>query len=72
MVWTFYYSPFPPVPVRLVYCNVCSLVHWMQLSSHLRAMFLKKSQNKLKKFKVWVLYLILQKQGVVSILKLSV
>ena len=51
MVWTFYYSPFPPVPVRFIYCNVCVLVYRMRLSSHLRAMFLRKKvlsqQNRL-------------------------
>ena len=51
MVWTFYYSPFPPVPERFVYCNVCVLVCRMRLSTHLRAMFLRKKmlsqQNRL-------------------------
>ena len=51
MVWTFYYSPFPPVPVRFVYCNACVLVYRMRLSTHLRAMFLRKKmlsqQNRL-------------------------
>ena len=42
MVWTFYDSPFPPVPVRFVYCNVCFLVYRMRLSTHSRAMFLRK------------------------------
>ena len=43
--------PFPPVPVRFVYCNVCVLVCRMRLSTHLRAMFLRKKmlskQNRL-------------------------
>ena len=39
MVWTFYYSPFPSVPVRFVCCNVCVLVYRMRLSTHL---FLRK------------------------------